>query len=295
MREALRSYYDASQSDRGVFSMPELPEVEVFRRFVERYVVGKRIQGVQVFEPRILQGLSPSVLEKAVNNGKVTATERRGKQLFVQVQQTRRSVWLLFHFGMTGYFSWFDDEQTVINAYGDPGRKQSHIRVQFDLDDGSHWAFHEQRMFGRLGLIDDLNAYLEASGLGPDAVDPRFDEKAFREALGRCKGQIKPALMNQSVIAGIGNVYADEMLYQSGIHPERRVVDLSSSELQRLYREMKDVLQKTIDCKAERECLPKNYLIHFRRAKALCPCSPTPVSVKTIGGRTTYFCPKCQK
>jgi formamidopyrimidine-DNA glycosylase len=275
--------------------VPELPEVEVFRRFAERYAQGKRIEAVQVFQSKILASLTAKALEKAVAGGKVTATERRGKQLFVQVKQAKKSVWLLFHFGMTGYFSWFDDKETVVNAYGDPKRPLAHIRVQFDLDDGSHWAFHEQRMFGKLALIDDLDAYLSASDLGPDALDKALDEKTFFKLIERCKGQIKPVLLNQSLIAGIGNIYADEMLFQCGIHPERRMADLSNADLKCLYKQMKEVLQKTVDCDADRDCLPKNYLIHVRRAKGKCPKDGAPLQVKTVGGRTTYFCSKCQK
>lgn len=274
--------------------MPELPEVEVFRQFVVRYVQGKRIDAVTVNNPKILQGPSPQGLQKATIGYTVSDTERRGKQLFVKLTQGKKAHWLLFHFGMTGYFSWFDDKQTIVNAYGDPKRKQNHIRVQFDLDDGSHWTFHEQRMFGKLAVIDDLKSYLAEADLGPDALDPAFNEKAFLERLKSLKGQIKPVLMNQSVIAGIGNVYADEMLFQCKIHPERRVTDLSPADLKCLYKQMKDVLQKTVDCNADRDCLPKSYLIHDRHPKAKCPKSNTPVSIKTIGGRTTYFCPACQ-
>ncbi|HEY9746186.1 MAG TPA: DNA-formamidopyrimidine glycosylase [Oculatellaceae cyanobacterium] len=274
--------------------MPELPEVEVFRKFIERYALGRRIQAVEVNQHKILAGLTAQALEKKLVGGQIAKTQRRGKQLFVKIVQPKQSVWLLFHFGMTGYLSWSKDEKTAVNAYGDPKRPLSHIRVQFHLDDGSELSFHEQRMFGKLTLIDNLDSYLANSKLGPDALAPTFDEKAFLTALQRLQWQIKPALMDQSVISGIGNVYADEILYQCGVHPERSIASLSASDLKCLYLQMKTVLQNTVDCNADRDCLPASYLLHYRKAKAKCPKDKAPIKSKTVGGRTTYFCPVCQ-
>lgn len=275
--------------------MPELPEVEIFRRFVECHVKGKSITYVDVNQPKILKGFSPQRFASAVTGGTVSETRRLGKQLFVGVKQAKKIVWLYFHFGMTGYFSWFDDKQTVVNAYGDPKRPLNHIRVQFDLSDGSHWAFHEQRMFGSAGIIDDLDDYLEHLKLGPDALDGQLTEGGFIQRLASRKGQLKPVLMDQALVAGIGNVYADEILYQCKLSPKDRLSELSERDEQCLYRQMKEVLQTTVDVNADRNLLPQNYMLHVRKKNGKCPRDKTPFTVETIGGRTTYYCPHCQK
>jgi formamidopyrimidine-DNA glycosylase len=201
--------------------------------------------------------------------------------------------WLLLHFGMTGYLSYGDKHQTVINAYGDPARPQAHVRVQFNFEDGSHLAFHEQRMFGYLALVAEPQVVIRDKKLGPDALE--IEEKSFLERLKQHKGQIKPILMNQGFVAGIGNVYADEMLFQCHIHPERSSRELSAKDRACLFRQMVDVLQNTVDCRAERDELPKNYLLHSRHAKGRCPRDGALLEHKSVGGRTTYFCPVCQK
>ncbi len=278
--------------------MPELPEVETFKRFIDRYALGRAVQEVQVLHPKILEGVTQAALIAAVQGNCFTRTVRRGKHLFIGLApaggktNVKALPWLYLHFGMTGYLSYTEQGRTMVNAYGDPARTDAHVRVRFAFEDGSHLDFHEQRLFGKAGLVDDPQAYMDAKRLGPDALD--VDCKTFLAALKRRKGQIKPVLLDQSLVAGIGNVYADEMLFQCRIHPEKRVADLSQGQLDCLYAQMVAVLQNTVDAEAAREQLPKGYLIHHRGKKGRCPRDKTPLAVQTIGGRTTYFCPACQ-
>lgn len=284
-----------SKSNRA---MPELPEVETFKRFIDRHALGRAVQDVQVLHPKILEGVTQAAFIAAVRGHCFTRTMRRGKHLFIALasaggeSNAKALPWLYLHFGMTGYLSYTDDGLTMVNAYGDPSRTDAHVRVRFCFEGGSHLDFHEQRLFGKAGLVDDPQAYMDAKRLGPDAL--AMDCKTFLAALNKRKGQIKPVLLDQSLVAGIGNVYADEMLFQCRIHPERRVADLSPGQLDCLYAQMVDVLQNTVDAEADRDQLPKGYLIHHRAKKGRCPCDKTLLAVQTIGGRTTYFCPACQ-
>jgi formamidopyrimidine-DNA glycosylase len=275
--------------------MPELPEVETFRRFAEQYALHQPIRHVEVLRDKILQDVTPAELKAALTGHCFTEALRHGKHLFLAVSSKKGSptTWVVLHFGMTGYLGWQQGHQQFINAYGDPARPQDHVRIRFDFANDGHLDFHEQRMFGKVGLISDLEAYLTRHNMGPDAM--AISKPDFKNAITRRKLKLKPALMDQSLVAGIGNIYADEMLYQCGIHPERPVSELSQKELDCLYRQMRDILQRTVDCQADRDCLPPHYLLHVRHKKARCPKKQHPLDIKEIGGRTTYFCPECQK
>jgi formamidopyrimidine-DNA glycosylase len=278
--------------------MPELPEVETFKRFVDCHALGKKIGKVQVLHAKILEGVPTDRFIAAIEGCCLSGTLRRGKHLFVALepvdarQKGVAKPWLYLHFGMTGYLSYTEQGKTMVNAYGDPNRPDAHVRVRFCFEDDSYLDFHEQRLFGKAGLVDNPQDYLENRHLGPDAL--MVERQPFIESLQSRKGQIKPVLLNQSMVAGIGNVYADEMLFQCRIHPERRVAELTEADLQCLYAQMVDVLQNTVDVGSDRAQLPPYYLIHVREKKGRCPRDKTLLTVKTIGGRTTYFCPVCQ-
>lgn len=276
--------------------MPELPEVETFRRFAERHALNRTVRTVEVLTPKILEQTTEAALKQAVEGHRLTQTRRVGKHLLIEIQSIDRQPanmgWLFLHFGMTGYLSYTQEGKTVVNAYGDPARPEAHVRVRFTFADGGQFNFHEQRMFGKLGLTPDADAYFNAKKLGPDALS--VAKKPFVDALKKRKGQLKPALMDQSLVAGVGNVYADELLYQCGLHPERKIADLNPKALDCVYTQMVEVLRRTVEVDSDREQLPAHYLLHTRKPKGKCPQGHHPLEIKTIGGRTTYFCPTCQ-
>lgn len=272
--------------------MPELPEVEVFRRFAEQHALNRTIQSVQIFHPKILEKLSASALQSAVQGQRFIQAARHGKLLFLQLDSVP-SRWVFMHFGLTGYLSRFQGDATdIVTAYNEPEGKGGHIRVQFDFEDGSHLAFHEQRMFGKLGLTDDPAASIAQRKMGPDAL--AVDADTFAGLLSKRAGRLKPVLMDQGVIAGIGNVYADEMLFQCKLHPCLPLARLSKRDIRCLFEQMEDILQKTVAADADRSQLPKSYLLHARTKKGTCPRDGTSLQIETIGGRTTHFCPTCQ-
>lgn len=265
--------------------MPELPDVESFKRYLDATSLHKKIDEVHVGSAKVLRGISGRRLKDALRGRSMEGTSRRGKHLFAALDDGR---WLTLHFGMTGrlaYFKSLDD---------DP----KHDRLRLDFENGYHLAFDDQRLFGRVGLIDDLDAFVAGKKLGPDAMDRSLDQDAFLKLMEGKGGGIKAALMDQSLLAGIGNIYADEILFQAKLHPDARVQDLSTDALRKLYKTMRRVLQVAIDRGAGSEDLvnrlPKTYLFPHREAGESCPrCRGT---IKTIkrAGRTSYYCPRCQ-
>jgi formamidopyrimidine-DNA glycosylase len=284
--------------------MPELPEVEIFRRFMERHALNQPIEGVDVLHPKGLRDLSPETFRKISINHSFTETIRRGKHLLAKLEpaagqhtktksQHSPTPWLLFHFGMTGIFSYKAPGQPSVNAYEDTINRDAHIRVRFTLTDGGQFNFHDQRLFGYISQVDDPEAYFREKKLGPDALS--VDEAEFTRQLARKKGALKPVLMDQSVVAGLGNIYADELLFQAQLHPAHPVSSLKPKAVRQLHELMQDILNRTIALDVERDDLPAHYLWHQRKAGCHCPRDGQPLHVETIGGRTTYFCPKCQK
>ncbi len=187
--------------------MPELPDVELFKRYLDRTSLRQTIQRVQVNDARILGDLPVERFAAALAGNRLEASRRHGKHLLVRLA---RSGWLTLHFGMTGGLSYFE------NLADDP----PYDRIRLDFEGGRHLAYTNRRMLGRVGLADDADRFIEAEELGPDALDPAFDEAAFAAALAGRRRDVKSVLMDQALLAGIGNIYADEILFQARLHPK---------------------------------------------------------------------------
>jgi formamidopyrimidine-DNA glycosylase len=186
------------------------------------------------------------------------------------------------HFGMTG----------ALAIYGEAGQEPGHARLVLDFADGGHLAFDDQRRFGRLELADDPDAHVEAAGLGPDALAIPRETFAARVCGGR--GMIKPALMDQEKIAGIGNVWSDEILFQAGIAPERRADTLDGDALARLHATMRRVLRRAAEAGGDPARLPRDWLAPHRGADGTCPRCGGALVARKVSGRTAHLCPRCQ-
>jgi formamidopyrimidine-DNA glycosylase len=269
--------------------MPELPDVENLRRGLRRRALHRRIEHVYVGDKRALDRTSPGRLARAAEDKELVATRRHGKHLFVELaaEGADHTRWLHFHFGMTGTFAYFEDTDD------DP----KHDRVRFDLDDGGHLAFVDPRLFGHVGLVDDPQTYIDSAHLGPDALSASFDEAALHRAIVG-KHSIKAALMDQRAVAGIGNVYADEILFQAKLDPRRVPTELTAHELSRLHRNVHRVLEEAIARGAGREALrdrlPRTWLLPHRSSGAPCPRCGGIIRAYESAGRRGYWCPTCQ-
>lgn len=264
-------------------AMPELPDVENYRRYLGANALHKSIAGVHVGSARILRGIGGKRLSDTLAGRSMQTTRRHGKHLMVQLDD---GGWLTFHFGMTGRFRYFKRLQD------DP----KHDRLRIDFDNGYHLAFENQRLLGEVGVAKDADAFVGEHDMGPDALE--IDEATFREKLGKRRGGIKTALMNQSLAAGIGNVYSDEILFQAGVHPATSVKRLDRSDISSLYRTMRSVLETAIECGAGSEDLaerlPEGWLLPHRQEGTRCPRCGGKVEAFRTGGRRGFLCPSCQ-
>jgi formamidopyrimidine-DNA glycosylase len=258
-------------------SMPELPEVESFRKYFEATSLHDPVAGIEVKSPGILRNISEHELRSRLVGEKFTSVSRRGKYLYASLGRDKPV--LILHFGMTGFIAHFRD----------PEREPGHARLLIAFASGSYLAFDDQRKFGGVSFADDAEEFFRAKNLGPDAMG--LTCKEFMSLLERSRRQIKPLLMDQSFISGIGNLYSDEILYQAGVHPLTRSDILDPVSRMELYRAMRSVLKTAVERNAEFNRYPENWLLKHRSAGAECPLGGCRVDTITISGRTSYFCP----
>jgi formamidopyrimidine-DNA glycosylase len=256
--------------------MPELPEVEIYARYFARHALQQRIARVRVLDERILGAVRREPFARSLRGRTFTRVRRHGKHLFADAG----GVWLHLHFGMTGDLSYYRDA---------PPR---FARVIFDFENGASLAFEDMRLFGVVDTVPDPDAFIHLHALGPDPLSMTLGE--LRPRLVGRRGAVKSLLMSQDVIAGIGNLYADETLFQTSIAPRRAVDRLSPSELSALFRTMRKILQTTIERKERGDDYPPRYLIHHREEGARCPRCGGTIARSIVFGRTTYACARHQ-
>jgi formamidopyrimidine-DNA glycosylase len=257
--------------------MPELPDVEHFRRFFARHATGKAVRSVES-DPTIVRNATPEALQSALRGRRFQEPNRHGKWLICWTDGPA----LLLHFGMTGDLVWSGDEP----------ERHRWDRLILSFPDGE-LRYRNMRKLGGVWLAHgSVEAAALTGKLGPDAL--AVTEPEFLERLGRRRGGVKAALMDQSFLAGVGNIIADETLWQARIHPRRRIESLSDPDRRRVYRSMRKVLRESVD---RYDSIPRkrSWLSYVRgRRDAACPRCSTPLARAVVAGRTTYFCPHCQ-
>ena len=260
--------------------MPELPEIEIFKRYLDATSLHQRIDDVEVRNAYILKETSARELARRLKGHGFESSRRHGKHLFVRAGG---EFWLRLHFGMTGSLRYFkNDEQAP-----------RHARVVFGFANNHRLAFDDQRQFGQIGLLRDVDEFLREHALGPDAL--KIDLRKFRKILRKRRGAVKPVLLNQRIIAGIGNIYADEILFRLRMHPATEVSRLGDKALTKLFRATHYVLRKAIAVKADSNRMPQSWLLPHRGKGEKCPRCGRSLKSATIGGRTAWLCPHCQK
>ena len=259
--------------------MPELPDLEIARRYVDATSLHQKISSVLVRNEKVLGAVSARELQGALKGRSFESTRRHGKNLFVELDD---GGWMLVHFGMTGSLAYFR------NPEGEP----PYSRLLFAFENGHNLAFDDGRMFGKVDLIGEPEDYLRDRQLGPDPLE--MDAASFREHLRETKAGIKATLMNQKVLAGIGNLYSDEILFQARIHPKTSVAQLDDPTLENLHHQTLRVLKKAIEQDAYPQELPDSYLLSHRQEGARCPRGNGEIQKLKAAGRTAYICPTCQ-
>jgi len=260
--------------------MPELPEVETFKRYLDSTSLRQRITNVEVWDAYVLKGVSARGLARRLIGRRFKNSHRHGKHLFVCAGD---ELWLRLHFGMTGSLHYLNHDEVAPKT----------ARVIFCFGDNCRLAFDDQRKFGEIELIVDVDEFLQTRPLGPDALGIGLSQ--FKATLGKRRGAVKAILLNQRLIAGIGNLYADEILFRARMHPATEAARMSDEDLQRLFRAMRYVLEKAIALKTDFNRLPKSWLLTRRGKRGRCPRCGRALKSATIGSRTTWFCAQCQK
>jgi len=261
--------------------MPELPDVEVFKRYLDATALHKSIQKVEVEDNRVLRDLTVQKLKRRLRGQKIHHSRRHGKYLLANLVERE---WLVLHFGMSGRLKYFKAE------YSWP----QHSRILLTFSNGFHLAYVSQRMLGEVGIFSgDLDDFIEEKELGLDAGEIGWDQ--FKERFKSRRGSIKSALMNQQIMAGLGNIYTDEVLFQACVHPKTSVPDLDTKQLKSLFEKMNAVLTTAVDCQADPEKMPDSYLLPHRDKGGRCPRSHGELDRIKINSRTTFFCSACQR
>ena len=269
--------------------MPELPELTVIAEYLQAKIVGQAIVNAQMVRPTVLRDLTGEGLPKALVGRKFTCVHRRGKFLIFTLGEGKR--YLAVNPMLAGRL------QHVRPAV----RRRQRTYVVLCLSDGSELRYTDARSMGKLYITDDLLQVPGLKELGPDALDPALTVGAFVQRMKRYRGQIKRLLSRQSFVAGIGNAYADEILFQAGIYPFRKRADLSDEEMRQIHRSVQGVLSSVIaqvrdrigeDIGAEQE--KRDFLQVHRRGGEPCPVCGTLISELTAQRRITSFCRNCQ-
>ncbi len=266
--------------------MPELPEVETIKRELEKAVLGKKITGLDVHNPKVIREPTVDKFKKGLVGAAIKQILRKAKVLILELSNGKS---LVIHLKMTGQL-----------VYPGDGKKS---RVSFHLSDGRMLDFNDQRLFAQLRLMTDWRDLKFIQGLGPEPFDISVEK--FKEMLAAKKTKIKPLLMDQAFISGIGNLYAAEALFRAGIHPERPANSLSVKEQESLFKAIKLVLTQAIQHKGssvdqyvQLSGKPGDYVkFHKVYGREGLPCLACKTKIKrtSLGGRGTYFCPRCQK
>ena len=260
--------------------MPELPEVETFKRYLDRTSLRQRITGVEVRDAYVLKRVSARELTRRLKGRRFENSHRHGKHLFVR---TGDELWLRLHFGMTGDLQYFKGDEEAPKT----------VRVLFHFTNNRRLAFDDQRKFGEIELIEDVDEFLDTRGIGSDAL--HLDLTEYHSIFRTQRGAVKAILLNQKLMAGIGHLYADEILFHACIHPAMEAARLDDKALRRLFRATRYVLEKAIALKTDFNRVPNSWLLTRRGKRGKCPRCGRALKSATIGGRTSWFCTHCQK
>jgi len=275
--------------------MPELPEVQTIVDDLNAgLLVGKRIKRASVFWPRTIHAMAPPAFCRKIKGKRISSIGRRGKFIVIGLEN---DCFLLIHLRMSG--------RLLLTAASRLRDKHEHVWLTFT--DGRRLRFHDTRKFGRMYLVDDPEPMFRK--LGPEPLDRRFTARKLAEGLRKHRRMLKPLLLDQSFVAGLGNIYVDEALWAARLHPCRISNSLDKREAIQLYRSIRLALRRGLKnlgtslgtgeanfySVARRRGRNKDELRVFRRNGRPCPRCRAKIERIVVGQRSTHICPECQK
>ena len=271
--------------------MPELPEVETIVRDLARLLPGARIKEVEVLRPDLIEDDTPDGFAEKIRGKKIRGVERRAKNIVMDLGAGR----LLVNLGMTG--------RLLVAREAD--EEPTHLGVRLRLDRGRELRYHDVRRFGRLWTLDEAGWRTWDGGLGVEPLSDGFSEAWLAEAAAKSRVAIKVWLMDQARVVGVGNIYASEALFRAGVDPRRPANTLAAEELARVREGVRQVLQEAIDhrgttfldyrdARGEEGAFASRLKVYDREGE---PCPGCKGRIERIvqGGRSTFFCPSCQR
>ncbi|MCX5310424.1 bifunctional DNA-formamidopyrimidine glycosylase/DNA-(apurinic or apyrimidinic site) lyase [Streptomyces sp. NPDC002917] len=280
--------------------MPELPEVEVVRRGLDRWITGRTVADVEVLHPRAVRRHIAGSTDFAarLSGSRFGRAMRRGKYLWVPLDEVSSS--LLGHLGMSG--------QLLVQPQEAPDEKHLRIRIRFDDTLGTELRFVDQRTFGGLSLHENTPDGLPdtIAHIARDPLDPAFDDAAFHTALRLRRTTVKRALLDQSLISGVGNIYADEALWRTKLHYDRPTATLTRPRSAELLGHVRDVMNAALDqggtsfdslyvnVNGESGYFDRSLDAYGREGEPCHRCG-TPMRRRPWMNRSSYFCPRCQR
>jgi formamidopyrimidine-DNA glycosylase len=241
--------------------------------------LNRPIQSVEVLDDGVLQKVDAGAFQIGLIGRSMTTVGRQGKQMFIGLDD---GSFLTIHLGMTG--------DLIIDEDGSAPR---FTRIALHFAGGMSLFYLDQRKFGAVGLIGSVDKFVAEHRLGPDALC--INRSEFIERTSSRRKAIKSVLLDQAVLSGIGNLYADEALFQAKIHPETRADTISRKKMADLHRHIGRILRISIAASSDFDALPDGYLLKNREEGAECPRGNGPLAMTKVGGRTTIYCPRCQR
>lgn len=278
--------------------MPELPEVETIKGDLQKKIKGKKIKNVVINIEKILKKPSLKEFVSKVKNRIIQEINRRGKYIIINLDSGEK---LIIHLGMTGLLIYPIDQKSMANIIP----KHNHLIITFT--DDNQLVFNDVRRFGKVYLVCDINEVEGVAKLGIEPLDENFTQEVFIRMIRKKKNKIKSLLMKQEFITGLGNIYANEVLHRSNIHPLRAVSSFTDEEIGKLFWEIKSVLSEAVefrgstvadeayrDTDGEKGKFAERLQVYARGGENCFKCGST-IEVIKIEGRSTFFCPQCQK
>ena len=275
--------------------MPELPEVETVRSGLEKWVLGWKISKVDVLHSRAVRNNTAYDLRKVLPGRKIVKVDRRGKYMWLLLDNDQA---LIIHLGMSG--------QVLLPSSKEAPHRHLRIRLSIsEIDKEIH--FVDQRTFGHMTL-DDLEDGIPKSvkKVAPDLFEPEFQQKVVVEKIRKSNSEIKKLLLDQGIMSGVGNIYADETLWRAKVHPEISTADLSKKKISSIIRFATEVMSEAIEQGGTsfddlyinvngESGFFEQALAAYGRTDEPCPRCGTPIRRITFGARSSHFCPRCQK
>lgn len=289
--------------------MPELPEVETVRRDLAKVLPGKRIASLKVFSPTTVKP-APATFIKKLKGVAVTAVNRRGKLLIFELNQP--DLFLLIHLKMTGQLIYLSPKVVITggHSFSEDERKRNfpnqHTRVSLTFEDGGQLFFNDLRRFGYLRLVDGKTLdQIITNNYGPEPLDKSFSQESFAVSLKKSRRSIKAVLLDQKVIAGLGNIYVDESLFAAGIRPTRAANSLKPVEVSQLFKAIPRILRKSLkyrgttfrnylDGSGQKGNFSEKLQVYGRGGQKCYRCGEIIKKIR-VAGRGTHYCPHCQK